>query len=104
MEVALAVTAATWLFVLATIAFEHLRIRPLPARRRLQLYGLLLTTTGPLANIFVEVRGWPQSQQHITHIVVLPLVTAGLVMVVGASVNRDRRNRPQRRSPVPRFT
>jgi hypothetical protein len=95
----LVVAAATWLFVLATIAVEHLRIRPLPARRRLLLYGLLLSTTGTLAAAFVEVRGWPQSQQHITHIVALALVTTGLVMVVGASVNRNRRNRPQRRSP-----
>jgi len=45
-----------------------------------------------LANVFAEVGGWAQSQQRITHIVVLPLSTAGLGMVVGGQVIRGRRD------------
>ena len=97
---ALAVTAATWVIVLAVTAADLFRIRPLPAGLiRVQGYGWLLISTCSLAVIAVDVGGWAQSQQRITHMVVIPLSTVGLAMVVGGQVMRGRRGRAQRHSP-----
>jgi hypothetical protein len=97
----LAVVAAAWVAVLAVVAHELLRTRPLPARRRMLLYGLSLTSTTTFASVFVESVGWPHSQRSITHLVLVLVATAGLALALGSQVNRDRRNRLQRRSPVP---
>lgn len=97
----LAVVAAAWAAVLAAVAFELLRTRPLPARRRMLLYGTLLTSTTTFASVFVETVGWPHSQQRITHLVLTVLALAGVAMVTRGAVNRDRRNHSRRRSPVP---
>jgi hypothetical protein len=101
MEVgALVVVAAAWISVLARMSLDVLRIRPLPAGRRLQGCAILLATTGILADLFAEVRGWSQTQQRITHILVLPLVLAGLATIVRGLVNKGRGGHPQGRSPV----
>jgi hypothetical protein len=100
MEVsALAMVAVAWVSVLARIAFDFFRTMPRPAGRLLQGCGYLLVTTGLLADVSVEVGGWPQGWQRITHIVVLPLLLAGPAIVVGSLVRRGRRRSPVPRSP-----
>jgi hypothetical protein len=96
---ALAVSAAAWVVVLTSVAFEHLRTRPLSARRRILLYGLLLTTTSSSASFFVEIVGWPHSQRGITHLVLVLVATAGLAMVIRGGTNWGRRNHSRQRSP-----
>jgi hypothetical protein len=95
----LAVSAATWVVVLASVVFEHLRTRPLPARRRMLLYGTLLTSTTTIASVFVEIVGWPHSQRRITHLVLVLVATAGLAMVIRGGTNWGRRNYSRQRSP-----
>ncbi len=94
--VALVVLAVAWVSVLARMAFDRLGIKPLPAGRRLQGYGILLCTTGPLIDASTEVGGWSQDR-YIANMVVLPLVLAGLAILVGGLV-RERRERTQRRT------
>ena len=98
MEIGLAVVAAAWVGVLAAVASELLK-RPLPARRRMLLYGTLLASTTTAASVFVETVGWPRSQQRIAHIVLVALATAGLAMVIRGAVKGDRRNHSRHRSP-----
>jgi hypothetical protein len=96
---ALAVLATAWVAVLAVAAFELLRARPLPARRRMLLYGNLLTSTCAFANIFLEVVAWPHSQRRIRYLVLVLLGLAGLVMVIRGGTNWGRRHHSPHRSP-----
>jgi hypothetical protein len=98
MGIGLAVVAAAWAGVLAAVASELLK-RPLPARRRMLLYGTLLTSTTTAASVFVETVGWPHGQQRIAHIVLAAPAAAGLAMVIRGAVIRDRRNHSRHRSP-----
>lgn len=98
MEVgALAIGTIAWIAVLTRMAFDFFRIRPRPVGRLLQGCGILLITTGLLAVFSAEVAGWIQDQQRIAHTIVLPLALAGLAIVVGGQVKRDRRSRAPRR-------
>jgi len=96
---ALAVSAATWVIVLAQAVVEHLRTRPLPARRRMFLYGGLLLTTCYFASFFVTFVGWPHSQRGITHLVLVLVGTVGLAMVIRGGTHWGRRHHSRHQSP-----
>jgi hypothetical protein len=85
---ALIAAGAGWVAVLASLLLDFLGIRRLPGSgRRWQACGILLSTSGIFVDALTEARAWPPSQLRDVHVAMLPVVLAGLVvLLVGLTI------------------
>ena len=84
---ALIAVGAGFCAVLTLLSLDLLGIRQLRAGRRWQGFGILLTMAGILVSLVAEARGSSLSRLRGVHAAVLPVVLAGvLVLVVGLGI------------------
>jgi hypothetical protein len=84
--IAVGADGAAWVVVLVLLTLDLLGVRRLRAGRRWQACGIVLALAGVLAGGAAEARGWSGGGLRAAHLVLLPCVLTGIIVLAAGLV------------------